>query len=238
MMLSAALSVTIQLTLWNTLINSGFRNDIVLPEMAVYVVINIITLALTSSRFAGEFAGSVRDGSVINVFLRPASFQLSQLCVMLGGNVVRVIVTGAPALLIALLFSQFLLPPNLACGLLFIPLIACGVLITFSLFFLTGLFAFWLQKTWFLYFYMNAGIILFGGSTVPIWLYPRTLEAVSRALPFRYITFEAVNCYLGRGSLVTNISALAISVAWILILQLIIRLVWKRAQLKLDFNGG
>jgi ABC-2 type transport system permease protein len=235
---SSALAVLIQLFLWKALAAAGVKNNISFDDMAAYVAINAIMLALTNSNLANEIGASIRDGSVVNVFTRPASFELAQLFTMLGGNMHRLLATAIPAITLTSVFARFPLPSSAVNGLVFLPLAITGIIITFLLIYLTGLYAFWLQKTWYLSFYLRAGFALFGGTTVPIWFYPDMLERVSRVLPFRYITFEAINCYLGKTPLSTSIEALLYGLIWVAALQGLVCLVWRGVNRKVCYNGG
>jgi ABC-type uncharacterized transport system permease subunit len=61
---------------------------------------------------------------------------------------------------------------------------------------------------------------------------------MSVILPFRYITFEAVECWLGKLPLAHATQHLAIALGWALVLFGLSSLLWRQARKKITINGG
>ncbi len=234
----ALLSLIVQTSLWRALIQGGAMTDTTLPQMVAFLLINTTMLALTRSQFANELGVSIRDGSVVMHLLRPASFQLVTFSTMLGQNAYRALTVAGPTVVFGGLLYGLMLPASGAHALLFVPLAAMGVLILCQMVYIVGLLAFWMQATWYLSWYLSAGVTFFGGTVVPLWFYPDALNRLSVFLPFRYITFEAVQCYLGKTTTQESALALCIALAWLLLLRVIGAAVWRRVQRKMTINGG
>ena len=143
-----------------------------------------------------------------------------------------------PAFVTCALLVGLPVPASAAHGLCFAVSLLLGLLIRFEIGYVAGLMAFWLQKTWYLDWYINGAMLIFGGTKLPLWFYPKVLERISRFLPFRYVSFEPINIYLGRCDVRGALLGLGVSAAWLLALHLIGRLMWSRAARKLTINGG
>jgi ABC-2 type transport system permease protein len=228
----------VQFSLWKTLIGSGVRAGTTLNQMIAYVMITELLRTLTGGEFANELGVSIRDGSVIMHFLRPVSFDLYLLSSMLGKNWYQTLTTALPVLIVSCLIIGLPLPPSVPCFLIFLCLTLLGILIMFQLVYIAGLLAFWTQATWYLSWYVRAGVTFFGGTAIPLWFYPAALQNLSRFLPFRYISFEAINYYLGKAPVDGAAFSLGMSALWWFLLYGIGHLLWMRVQQKMTINGG
>ena len=236
--LSSAILVFVQLSLWKTLTGTGLRPDVTLAEMIAFVAITEVVRTLTHGDFANELGASIRDGSVVMHFLRPASYRLYLFSSFMGKNLFRLITTALPVLLLCAVIAGIPLPASLAHLGLFVTFTLLGIIIMFELIYITGLLAFWTQATWFLSWYVDALCSFFGGSMVPLWFYPRALERLTVYLPFRYISFEGINYYLGKAPLSAAGFSLGVAALWALVLFVIGQLIWIRALKKMTINGG
>jgi ABC-2 type transport system permease protein len=237
-LLGSAVLFFIQVSLWKILTSAGIREDIVLKDMIAFVMITQSAHALTRGNFAGELGASIRDGSVVMHFLRPVSYRLYLLSAMMGKNCYGTLVTALPVIAAGSILAGFPLPPSLPNLLVFFVLILLGVFIMFELIYVVGLLAFWTQATWFLSWYVGAGVAFFGGAQVPLWFYPAVLEKVSRFLPFRYISFEAVNYYTGKLPLSAAGRSITAALVWWFLLFGIGSVLWRCARRKMTINGG
>jgi ABC-2 type transport system permease protein len=237
-LLGAVLNFFIQACLWMVLIKTGVRQDITLQEMMLFVAINTMVAALTQPTVVNELGAEIRDGSIIMHFLRPVSFQVYVFCVMMGKNAYRMATSALPVILISCFFIAFPLPPSPVHVLVFLASLFLGILIVFELVYITALLAFWTQATWYLSWYLNAGITFLGGAFIPLWFYPQAFQQASVVLPFRYITFEAIAWWLGKIPLAHAPQSLAVALGWALALFGISSLLWKQVQKKVTINGG
>jgi ABC-2 type transport system permease protein len=228
----------VEIVLWQTLLGTGIRSGTSMRDMAGYILINEFVMALTSSNMANVLGDEIRDGSVAMHLIRPFSFRLYLLSSMFGENSYRLIKNFIPVFIAGCVLVGFPLPPSAFYAAMFAVFLVLGIFIMFHLIFISALFAFWTQATWFLSWYVEAGVFFFGGAVVPLWFYPPVLQNISRYLPFRYITFEAVDFYLGKAPPDQAGLSLAIAVLWCLILCAAGQALWNLARKKLTINGG
>jgi ABC-2 type transport system permease protein len=228
----------VELVLWNTLLGAGIRSGTSMGDMIAYIMINEFVLSLTHSGMANTLGAEIRDGSVVMHLIRPFSFRLYLLSGMLGENSYHLLKNFIPVFITGCILAGFPLPPAAANFFMFSALTFLGIYIMFQIIFISALLAFWTQATWFLSWYVRAGVFFFGGAIIPLWFYPSVLQNISRYLPFRYITFEAIDFYLGKAPLARAGWSLAIAVLWCLILTLGAQALWTLARKKLTVNGG
>lgn len=233
-----SLSFLFQYFLWKSLIGSGVYKGITLNDMIFYTMLTTLVGSLSFSPVADELESQVRDGSVIMNFLRPISFKLNCLFSSFGDNLFFVATQVVPVYIIGAIAIGIPAPANALQGFYFAISVIMGFLISFEVRYVVGLLAFWLQKTWYLYWYLDFGLILFGGTLIPLWFFTDFWVKASYFLPFRYISYDAINIYLGKIADVNIAYSLSGSLAWLVILFLIENAVWKMAQKKLCVNGG
>lgn len=236
--ISTLLGFAIQVSLWTALIGTGTKNDTTLHDMILFIVINEIVLTLTRANIASIIETSVIDGSVALHFLRPISYKWFLFSSIVGENVYKIITNVVPLTLIAIFYVGISLPTSPMYFLLFIVSLIIGMLIMFELTYVVGLLAFWIQRCWFLRWYLNAGTAFFGGTVVPLWFYPDILNKISYFLPFRYISFEPINYYLGKTEISKAPFLISMGIVWLLVLRVLGKFMWSLAIKKFTVNGG
>ena len=237
-LLFSALSFALQIGIWSVLIGSGVKKDVTLHDMIFYIMLNQVILTITHVNVESQLEEQIKDGSVVMHFLRPASFKLYYLSATVGDNLFRLLTNVMPIFLVGALVVGVPAPADGRYLLYSVISMLLGMLIKFELSFMVGLLAFWLQETWYLWRYVDAGLALFGGTVLPLWFFPGFFDKLSMFLPFRYITFESINFYLGKTASADVSRSLLGSAMWFLVLYVAERLVWMQAQKKLTINGG
>ncbi|MDR2618749.1 MAG: ABC-2 family transporter protein [Treponema sp.] len=235
---SSGIFLFIQYSLWKTLISTGIRQDVSLKDMIAYIMITTAAGALSRGDIANQLGAAIRDGSVTGFLLQPMSFRLYQFSSMLGGNCYAFLTSALPVIIGGCVLIGVPAPPSIRHAVFSILITLTGVLIKFEIIYIFGLLAFWTQSTWFIDWYVDAAVSLFGGTLIPLWFYPEGLEKITRFLPFRYISFEGVNSYLGRISPDGMAQSLGMALGWWLVLYGAGKLLWFAARKKLTLNGG
>lgn len=237
--ISCVCKLFIQINIWKSLISSNAKNSISLKDMCLYIVVNMLVLCLVNIDVSKYIEDNVRDGSISTYLVRPMSYKYYLFFDAIGKNVFTMTFTILPVVIITAMFIGIPFPEYAMQYLITLLFIIIGILISFELSYIIGLFAFWLQTSWFLKFYINGAITLFGGTAVPLWFYPKALRGICNFLPFRYITFEAINYYLNDYGISADIiHKLIIGIVWILLLKVTGHIIWKLALKKLSVNGG
>ena len=235
----AVVKAIIQFSLWSALLNNGIGvNGVTFENMTSYIIINMIILSLTRSNSGNILAQKIRDGSIAIDFIRPIKLKYYLFSEDLGENLFRTVFSILPVCLICVLFYSIQLPGNIIYLLLFVISIVNGIVIIYHINYIFGLLAFWLKTSWYIWWYTEASFRLFGGTVVPLWFYPKALHNVSMMLPFRFVTFEPISIYLGKLSLNGALEVVLLQIIWIILLILIEKVIWVKAQDKVIVQGG
>lgn len=235
---SALLGFVIQLFLWQALLGTGIRQDTSFSDMVLYILINSFMLELTRSNVATTIETAMIDGTVSMELLRPMSYKYYLLASIFGKNFYSALTRTVPIVIVGLFFlSPNSCPSPVYMGLFGISALL-GVLLLFEVTYVVGLLAFWIQRCWFLSWYLRGFQTFFGGTAVPLWFYPDALNTVGYFLPFRYMTFEPVNFFLQKTPLSQAAIPLLAAALWLVGLSLLDRLMWRAAMNRLAINGG
>lgn len=236
-MLNAFAVVILQGGLWTALIHSGYV-QVTLQQMISFIIINSVVSYFTYFEAASIIGDRVRDGSIILDFTMPVNFKWKTFSESMGENLFDIIFYSMITCLTAFLFYGAAAPASITHFLIFIPSIVLGVLISYHIIYILGLSAFWIVSPYYITFLVGGLTKLFGGGVVPIWFYPDWLVAVCNLLPFRYITFEPIEIYLGYSDIVGATKCVLVQGAWIAILIMLEKLIWAKASKKVFIQGG
>ncbi len=236
--LGAVLEFLIQIFLWRALLGTEAHNGVSFSDMLLYVLINSFMMQLTHTNVAGMIENAMIDGTVSMELLRPISYKGYLLSQMLGKNIYGSLTATVPVLLLSLFFLSGAVLPDFVHILLFFLSAILGIALLFEVTYLFGLTAFWLQRCWFIRFYLYGFQNIFGGTLVPIWFYPELLKTLSYWLPFRYMTFEPINLFLMKTQLEQAWIPILAAFLWLVGLSIADNLIWRAAARKLTVNGG
>ncbi|MBD5476333.1 MAG: hypothetical protein HDR17_10225 [Lachnospiraceae bacterium] len=236
--ISALLTCFIQTSLWQALLSGNYVSGLSFEVMVPYVIITYFSAALTRINIATTIEDSIRDGSILYNLIRPVNYRRYLLCSMIGENTFKACINTLIIFAASIFVYGIYVPKSLLCVLGFAISLAFGVLLMFEITYVCGLSAFWLQRTWFIEWFLEAFVIFFGGSAVPLWFYPEILQKISVILPFRYVSYEAINIYLGNYNVKVCITKILISIFWIIVLRIAGAVIWKHAKKRVEINGG
>ena len=96
----------------------------------------------------------------------------------------------------------------------------------FTMQYLTGVLAFWLEETWILRVMLSIVSYFLSGAIIPLDLYPKWMVTFLNYTPFPYLTYYPVKLFLGEAIDLTQ--GVSIILFWTLFFALINHLVWKR----------
>jgi len=235
--LEGILFVFMQGSLWTALIRTGYAK-VTLKEMISFIVVNSFVNYITYFNAADIISSRVQDGSVAVDMILPISFKWKLFFESFGENVFEVVFSGIPGILVALILYNAAAPESIWHFVMFLLTVVFGILISYQILYLFGLSAFWLIKPWYISFLTGALTKLFGGLVIPLWLYPDWLNTISSLLPFRFITYEPIQIYLGNIEGLQVLKCVAMQVFWMLLLLAVEKVIWAKASKKIFVQGG
>lgn len=96
----------------------------------------------------------------------------------------------------------------------------------FTLQYLTGVMAFWLEETWILRVMLSIVSYFLSGAIIPLDLYPKWLVDILNLTPFPYLTYYPIKIFMGE---VTNLGlGLGLITFWTIVFAAINHFIWKK----------
>jgi ABC-2 type transport system permease protein len=178
----------------------------------------------------------VKSGTITYSVNRPYSYMLFHLFGFLGRVFPNLLVNVFLGVVAVLMFVGPI--PFSVQGIGFgLILLSLGYLLDFTMSFLIGLLAFWVEDTVaFTWIYQKSQVV-FGGLIVPLALFPDTIRRVAEWSPMSQL-------YYGAGRLAVNFDMalferfIVTQVFWIVFFMILARIVFARGMKHISINGG
>lgn len=216
---------------------AGGSGEIALPTQLAYVSLSTIQFWALNQWSGYSLPQRIREGRVGADLARPVGL-LPQLVMARLGATLGGLPFAVAAVPLALLLGGAAPPADFAALTGYLASTLLALVIATSLSVLIELTAFWtLEVTGFWLSYSMVSRFL-SGSLVPLWFMPEWLRALATVLPFQATTYSPVAIYLGTIDGAAVWGSLGISVVWVVLLWLVMRLVWSRALRRVVVQGG
>lgn len=185
-----------------------------------------------------EITKSIQSGDIIRNLLIPVSFPITIFFKSMGNLVGLFFIQVIPIFIFLTLFYGIEWEIN------FMKLLVLfvGFIVSCYLFFLinlgTDILSFWLYETSYFRYMKSAIIAFFSGSIAPLWFYPEWLLKILDLLPFRQLYYNPISYYLGEINIDNYLIHSGITIFWLLTIQIIIYVLWKKGTKKVVQFGG
>lgn len=218
-------------------LNGGVVNGITYVvaawSMFLYFAFSVLNLRSISRLIMQD----VQSGNVELLFNKPVSYFTYRvwwqvgaglypfLIVSIFGTAILALIIGLPLPALTSLFLFSVLPVFIGASFL--------TLIVYSL---VGFLAFWIEDVNPIFWIVDKGVMILGGSYLPVALMPALMYKLALYSPFgasQLLTHTVYNSWQSEWLL-----AIGIQVFWILVLGLILYKMYGRARKKLSVNGG
>ena len=180
----------------------------------------------------------VRTGTVEVGLIKPLDWRTVKICQQVGKNLLEFSLLAVGFTVMLLLTVGLPDTSHMTIG--FIVGYACIVILAIvsasALFLSVGLTAFWLNDSKSVYRLVDRTIMVFGGAFVPIALLPAAVQEILRYSPVGVFgaSTQLFNPGLARHLMPTIIASLT----WAVVLVVVCNLVWRRAERRIEVNGG
>ncbi len=238
-MISSILEPLVYLTVWSTVARSqgGTVGGYTPEEFAAYYATLLLVNHLTFTWVMHEFEWRIRYGSLSFALLRPVHPIHADIAENLSFKAVQLVVILPAMVLLCLAFQPRFEPEGWSL-VLFLPALAFGFLIRFLVEWTLALAAFWTTRvTAMNQIYFSLQMFL-SGRVAPIALLPLWVSGAAEHLPFYYAVGFPVELALGRLSPDEAIRGFIVQVVWLVIANLAITLIWRRAAKRFTAVGS
>lgn len=223
--------------LWQAALATGaLRGAQTQTAIAYYAAVFLLARIVDFGRMTWDVENDIHSGQLMVYLARP----LFHWQVLLARTFARAIVGTALSLPLLLLLVGYGLGQTVSAagtiGLLVTGLV--GALLEFTLFYVVGLMAFWVERVWGIMLAIQFSISLFGGRLLPLHFYPDWFRAVLPYLPFRYVAYEPVQLFLGSPSWGRVAEVLALQLLWLVAAGTVALLVWRAGSRQFTAQGS
>lgn len=180
----------------------------------------------------------IKSGAVEAGLIKPLDWRMVKICIIIGKNLLE-----TAAILVATVITLTILvglpdmhfaTPGFVLGYVAIMLLA--IIASSALFVAVGLTAFWLNDAQPTFRIVDKFILIFGGAFVPIALLPEVIQGVVRYSPFG--VYAASTQLFNQGLVAHLMPTIIASLAWTIVTVVFCNWVWKRAEHRIEVNGG
>lgn len=232
------LSTLMSLTVWNVLFTDtqtlfGYTQS----SMITYIfLVSFLQSMILASALTG-LAQRIYSGELSNQLLKPINIFAYLGVEEIADKIKNVGFLIVETLILFAIFKPEIVFPSLALFLLFTLWAIGGVILNFCITLLFGALGFWSPETWgprFLFFMI---IDFTAGKLFPLDILPEFMQKALMFTPFPYLSFIQIQLFLGR---LNSTEVLLYSfrlLAWVLILAVISKLVWKRGLRSYEATG-
>lgn len=225
----------------NSIIN-GFNYK----EMLVYIVfINIFNFVTLDENTLWTIDTEVHDGTIAMSFVKPISYRLRMLFTTFGAFATRVLVIGIPLFIISygIFYGIGFIVIKSALDfilhlILFIISQMCSLILYDTFSYIFGILCFYTTSSFGLNQLMNVVLKFFSGSLIPISFFPGIMKDICYYLPFAGISQNPILILINKASYIESLKYIGLSLIWIILLNLIAKLLFYTASKKVTVQGG
>lgn len=230
--------LVVNVSLWKAIYNGSEEvNGQRLSSVITYLFLSMVIFQ-TVAMDEYYIEGRVNSGSILFDMIRPVRFRLYVMAHCMGGILFRVFFLLVPAVGFAVLVYHISMPVSIPAFFVFCVSLILGVLVMFQLNFIIWITAFWIYKTFSLVTIKETIVMICAGCIVPLWFLPKQIMQVIAWTPFRSILYIPVSIYLGDIKIGQSLAGLCNQLVWLLVLYMIGKFLWNRAQKHLVIQGG
>jgi ABC-2 type transport system permease protein len=191
-------------------------NGFTMKEIILYFLIGQIVSDITHTTLGSRISELVIDGTISNMLIKPLKIRLWLLSEEIGHIVFRLtikLLVFVPIYLV--LFGSIDIElKNIP---LFVAALLLSFLLTFSIYFMAGILAFWFKDVHSLHWAIRRTIYFLAGAVIPLSFVPDRLRSIINILPFKYIFDFPINNLTTGMNYEVFIRSLTIQLLWILI---------------------
>lgn len=211
------------------------------PQMLMYVLLTSIVGEVTYAETMGTITDDVHYGLIGMRLMKPINYRAQLAFTSFGTFVSKFIIIGVPMILVGTLVAVFgfnLTGITWYNILLFIPACVLALLMEDAIQFLFGQLAFRTHAMFGVHSMANIITQFLSGGIVPLALFPIWAQNILYYTPFPTLYSMPVRLFLGQLSWVELGISVAISVAWIIVLNVLGQLMYKTSVRKVVVFGG
>jgi ABC-2 type transport system permease protein len=215
-------------------------------EMIAYVVLTTIFNFVTfNNDTLWNINTDIKKGTIGNYLIKPISYRGKFAATNFGSFLTMTLLFGVPLYTAALLtlgclgfLPDLSFPAFFAHLALFLLAGLCASLLNDTIAYIFGVLCFYTSSGWGLNSLKETLVAFLSGTLLPLAFFPAGLREAVSWMPFAGMSQNPVLILMMKYDLAQSLRCLALSVAWIMLLELFAKLLFTRAVRKVTVQGG
>lgn len=228
----------IYLMLWKNIYGQKGENfaGLTINKMIWYLVVTeLITLSRTDLH--SQVNEDVKTGNIAYLLNKPYNYVLYCFSYFLGEIGTKLLTNGIAGLAIGFIYVGALEGFNFI-HLLFILLsIIAGCIIHFFIYITLALTSFWFEENSAFFWIYSKLVFTLGGMLMPIELFPRWLQSLSKYMPFAYVTYVPAKLTVDF-SFANFYKQFSLQLVYIVVFFILAMALYRKGAKNLNVNGG
>ncbi len=210
----------------NTNIIAGYSQS----QMITYVLVGWFFMSLTRGYGLDErVADEIFEGRLSDFLVKPVSYLKYVVFMSIGRSSTSMLSAVIIQIVVIFAFSKYIVfNLDILHIILLLLMIIASYCINIFMALIIGMIAFWTQRITGIDYTLNTMMKFLAGAYFPIALLPEAFLKFDKIFPFIYTSFIPTQLYLGKISLQEGFYGLLIELAWVFLLYVIIKIMWKR----------
>jgi ABC-2 type transport system permease protein len=232
------LQPVIYLVVWSTVAQSsgGSVGGYGRSDFAAYFIVLMLVNHVTFTWVIYGMDQRVRQGTFSPVLLRPVHPIHADVSDNLTYKFITLSVMVPATIALVVVFRPSLHPAPWAV-VAFVPALLLAYLIRFLLEWTISICAFWVSRMTAIDQMYYVALLFLSGQVAPLTLFPTPIQIVAGALPFRWMLSFPVELLLGRVGPIATLQGLAIQIAWLAVILVLFKVVWRRGVARYSAVG-
>jgi ABC-2 type transport system permease protein len=184
------------------------------------------------------FFEKVNNGDIAIDFIRPINIKLYWFAEQVSEHICIALFSCVPVLIVSSVLWGIIIPGSILQMIQFSFSLLFAVILTYYIEYTAGVCIFWTKSQTYTRQIVSGLRSIFSGASIPLWFYPDWLFRICKALPFRMMSYEPIQIYLGRLGVRESWNVLMLQLLWILVFYGLERLVWSILKTEVVINGG
>jgi ABC-2 type transport system permease protein len=225
------------LAVWHALLADSSFNGLTWPQMRGYLLVAFASGALVGLVADIRMAYRIRDGSIALDIVKPVSYQEARFAQVLGAVWIEIAVVVLVGTVVVLAGGPMRWPGGGQLA-LFVASMVLLIPLKFLVLYICGMACFWTQNYVGVQWARIAIVNLLSGALVPLALLPGWLADVAYWLPFAGMVSTPGLLFIGSARDGAAARLVLVQLAWVVVLWLAGKLLWRVALRQLTVNGG
>ena len=209
-------------------------------KILTYVFGTLIIKAVVFSSRSIELARIISDGTLSFYLVKPVNFFKYWFTRDISSKLLNLSFAFLETtILFFILKPEIFIQSNFFYLFFFLVSLVIAIFLFFAITLLVNIFSFWSPETNWALPYLFIVIIgdFMSGSVFPLDIFPQSMQNIFYSLPFSYLVFFPLQVYLGKLSLVTVINGIFISLGWLIILWMAVKVFWEKGLKEYKAEG-